>query len=26
MIPSTADLTTLESQWKYALHYNCIRI
>jgi len=23
---STADLTALDSQWKYALHYNCIRI
>ena len=29
MIPSglsTVDLTALENQWKYALHYNCIRI
>ena len=29
MIPSgrsTADLTALEGQLKYALHYNCIRI
>jgi hypothetical protein len=25
-ILSTADLTALVSQWKYALHYNCIRI
>jgi hypothetical protein len=23
---STADLTALDSQWKYALHYNCIGI
>ena len=23
---STADLTALDSQWKYALHINCIRI
>ena len=23
---STADLTALDSQWKYALHYNCIII
>jgi hypothetical protein len=23
---STADLTAFDSQWKYALHYNCIRI
>jgi hypothetical protein len=23
---STADLMALDSQWKYTLHYNCIRI
>jgi hypothetical protein len=23
---STADLTAPDSQWKYVLHYNCIRI
>jgi len=23
---STADLIALDSQWKYALHHNCIRI
>ena len=23
---ATVDLTALDSQWKYALHYNCIRI